>query len=99
MAPHVKLFVLALLQPSVEVPYVTQLLSEVFGSTDFIGPLHPFDCTTYYEEEMGSGLVRAAVGFRGPHYADSLVGAKLACVELEKGCAIDGKRTINLDIG
>jgi hypothetical protein len=99
MAPHVKLFVLALLQPHVELSYVTQLLSEVFGSADFIGPIHPFDCTTYYDDEMGTGLSRTVIGFRGPHYADILIGAKLACIELEKGCAVDGKRTVNLDIG
>jgi hypothetical protein len=48
---------------------------------------------------MGTGLSRTVIGFRGPHYADILIGAKLACIELEKGCAVDGKRTVNLDIG
>jgi hypothetical protein len=28
-----------------------------------------------------------------------LVGAKLACIELEKGCAVEGNRSINLDCG
>lgn len=98
-APTVKLFIAVLAQPSVEVSFVTQLLSEVFGSTDFVGELHEFDCTTYYEEEMGRDLKRFIVSCTGPHHADILVGAKLACIELEKGCAVDGKRTINLDCG
>jgi hypothetical protein len=99
MAPTVKLFVLALTQPHVEVSYVVQLLSEVFGSTDFVGSAHPFDCTDYYRDEMGPGLIRTLIGFTGPHHANILVGAKLACIELEKGCAVDEKRTVNLDIG
>lgn len=99
MPPQVKLFIAVLSQPHVEPDYVIQLISEVFGSVDFQGPFHPFDVTNYYEEEMGTGLVRYIIGCSGPHYADILVGAKLACIELEKGSAIEGKRTINLDIG
>jgi hypothetical protein len=52
---------------------------------------------------MGPDLMRYLVSFTGPHYADILPGAKRACIELERGCAItEGetqKRTINLDIG
>jgi hypothetical protein len=48
---------------------------------------------------MGPVLLRTIIGFTGPHYADILVEAKLACIELEKGCAVAEKRTINLDIG
>jgi hypothetical protein len=99
MPPLVKLFIAVLSAPQVPSGYVSQLVSEVFGSVDFEGPHHPFDVTNYYEEEMGQGLVRSIIGFTGPHYADILVGAKLACIELEKGCATDGKRTINLDVG
>jgi hypothetical protein len=99
MPPLVKLFIAALSAPSVPLEYVAQLVSEVFGSVDFEGPPHPFDVTNYYEEEMGPGLVRSILGFTGPHPADILVGAKLACIELEKGSAIEGKRTINLDVG
>jgi len=98
-APPVKLFVAVLSQPQIGVSFTVQLLSEVFGSADFIGPQHPFDCTNYYEAEMGRDLKRFIVSCTGPHHADILVGAKLACIELEKGCAVDGRRTINLDCG
>ncbi len=99
MPPRVKLFIAVLCSASVDQSYVATLLSEVFGSTDYQGAPHPFDVTTYYQDEMGQGLFRYILGFRGPHTADILVGAKLACVELEKGSSIDGKRTINLDVG
>jgi hypothetical protein len=99
MPPRVKLFIAVLASPTIDKEYVSALLSEVFGSTDYQGSSHSFDVTTYYDEEMGTGLSRYILGFRGPHYADILVGAKLACVQLEKGSAVDSKRTINLDVG
>jgi len=99
MPPKVKLFIAVLSSPSVDKEYVSTLLAEVFGSTDYLGTSHPFNVTTYYQEEMGADLHRYILAFRGPHFADILVGAKLACIELEKGSAIDGKRTINLDVG
>lgn len=98
-APHVKLFVAALYSPLVDLSSVAQMLSEVFGSVQHLGSPRSFDCTRYYEEEMGPDLSRVIIGFTGPHYADILVEAKRACVELEKGCAVSGKRTVNLDIG
>jgi hypothetical protein len=98
-APLIKLFVAVLYNPSVDVSAVAQMLSEVFGSVQHIGSPHVFDCTNYYEEEMGAELLRTIIGFTGPHYADILVEAKRACIELEKGCAIAEKRTINLDVG
>ena len=97
--PRVKLFIAVLCSRGVDKDYVATLLSEVFGSTDYQGDPHHFDVTAYYQEEMGEELHRYILAFRGPHYADILVGAKLACIELEKGSSIDGKRTINLDVG
>jgi len=87
-APRIKLFVAILAQPNVEAIHTTQLLAEVFGSVDYIGPKRCFDCTNYYQKEMGLGLVRYLVSFTGPHYADILPGAKRACIELERGCAV-----------
>jgi hypothetical protein len=99
VAPHVKLFAAILYQPTVDLPSVAQMLAEVFGSVQYIGTPIAFDCTNYYEEEMGPGLLRAIIGFTGPHYADILVEAKRACIELEKGCAVSEKRSVNLDVG
>jgi hypothetical protein len=101
--PRIKLFVAILAHPSVDATLTTQLLAEVFGSVDYVGPPRSFDCTRYYEAEMGRDLVRYLVSFTGPHYADILPGAKRACIELERGCASTNgdalQRTINLDIG
>lgn len=98
-APKVKLFVAALYNSSVDLTFIAQMLSEVFGSVQHLGLPHIFDCTRYYEEEMGPNLRRAMIGFTGPHHADILVEAKRACMALEKGCAISEKRSVNLDVG
>jgi hypothetical protein len=101
--PRIKLFVAILARPQVERSHILELLTEVFGSIDFLGPERQFDVTSYYEEEMGKELVRSFVSFTGPHHAEILPDAKRGCIELERGCAIeDGgvqKRTVNLDIG
>jgi hypothetical protein len=99
VAPEVKLFVAMLTPRESDIEPIVQMLSEVFGSVDFVGPAHPFDVTDYYQDEMGPNLTRRIVSFNGPHHADILVGTKLACIELEKALSLDGKRTVNLDIG
>lgn len=98
-APLVKLFVAVLYCSDVDLPAIVQMLSEVFGSAQYIGTAIPFDCTQYYQEEMGTGLLRVLVGFSGPHHADILTDAKRACIELEKGCSVSDRRTVNLDVG
>jgi hypothetical protein len=97
--PRIKLFVAMLTSCNADAEPVIQMMSEVFGSVDLIGSAHPFDVTDYYQDEMGPHLTRRIVSFNGPHQADILVGAKLACIELEKALRIDAKRTVNLDIG
>jgi len=97
--PQVKLFIAVLVSPAVEQDGIVSMLAEVFGSADYIGSRHPFDVTTYYDDEMGTGLQRFLVGFRGPHLADILAPGKRACIELEKGLAVESKRTVNLDLG
>ena len=103
MNPKIKLIVAILAAPNPELnsdlAEVLHLLSEVFGSIDFVGSKHPFDCTNYYESEMGCNLTRTIASFTGPHPADLLPDAKLACIELEKGLAINSSRTVNLDVG
>ena len=98
-APIVKLIVAVLSKPEVDPNFVAELLAEVFGSVDFVGEPHPFDCTDYYQEEMGEDLLRYLISFSGPHHADILVSAKRACIALEQGLAVDSKRIANLDCG
>ncbi len=77
----------------------TDLLTRRWGEIDFTGPDHPFDCTDYYEREMGIGLSRRIVSFLRLVSPDVLVSAKHACKEIEDSLAGGGGRLVNLDIG
>ena len=75
------------------------LLGEAFSPLDFQGPRHPFDRTDYYREEMGAGLSRMLVSFRGLISPLSLADAKLKAREIEGRFRVEGKRRINVDVG
>ena len=42
---------------------VIKALSRRFGETDFISETFPFESTSYYEKEMGTGLIRRFLSF------------------------------------
>ena len=74
-------------------------MSDHWGPIDFQGSDHSFDCTNYYEPEMGADLKRTLISFERFVAPESIVDAKLRCNELEDEFAEDGKRFVNLDIG
>ena len=60
----------------------------------------PFDFTTYYEPEMGSGLIRAFAAFRGLMPQGLLARAKEIYRQVELQYLDDsGNRQVNLDPG
>jgi hypothetical protein len=70
-----------------------------WGKIDFAGADHPFDCTDYYEPEMGAGLRRRLVSFLRLVSPDILVYAKYACNEIEDRWVGPKGRRVNLDVG
>jgi len=75
------------------------MLRSRWGEIDFAGADHPFDCTDYYEAEMGRGLNRRLLSFCGLVPPDSLISAKHRCNEIESRLAGESGRPANLDIG
>ena len=75
-----------------------QLIS-AWGTLDFEGEDHHFDCTAYYEPEMGTPLYRRLVSFESLMPPTELVEMKLRCNQIEDDLAIEGKRIVNLDAG
>ena len=76
------------------------MLEEAFGPIDLRSERIPFDQTSYYQQEMGDGLVREWVSFKQLIQQDAIADAKLATSRLEKRLARpDGSRTVNLDPG
>ena len=75
-------------------------LSERFGAIEFLSEALPFHYTRYYEEELGSNLIRRMVSFQQLISPDALPAIKLATNTIEHRFADDqGKRKINIDPG
>jgi hypothetical protein len=75
-----------------------RLTAELGPIDEQIGPL-PFPYTTYYDEEMGSGICRWLFAFRDLVDRGELIRIKLLTNRLEQSYTEDGKRRVNLDPG
>ena len=69
------------------------------GRIDYTSAILPFGHTTYYEKEFGPGLQRQFVAFERLVDPGRLAEIKLLTNSLERGLALAGRRTINLDPG
>ena len=58
-----------------------------------------FTYTSYYEREMGSGLLRIFVLFKSLKNRDTLADIKIATNSIEQALAVDSRRTVNIDPG
>lgn len=74
-------------------------LMENFGAIDLVSPLLPFDFTTYYEKEMGPGLLRRIFVFKSLIQQDDLADIKLKTNAIEMLFRADGMRQVNIDPG
>ena len=95
----VKLFSGVIYREHSEYERIKWVLEEHFSTIDLESPEIPFDCTDYYNEEMGSPLFRRFVAFKELIMPDQLPGIKLLTNRIEDEGAHDGKRSINLDPG
>jgi hypothetical protein len=75
------------------------LLMERFGEADYISPCREFAYTDYYEREMGHGLRRRFVSFRGHVPPESLPEIKCWTNDLERRLAAGEGRRVNIDPG
>ncbi len=75
------------------------LLVQELGPVDAeIGPL-AFNYTSYYDHEMGSGILRWLWSFLYLVERDELVKIKCLTNSIEKAYTVEGKRRFNLDPG
>ncbi len=74
-------------------------LEDLYGSTDWKGPVLPFDRTRYYEREMGGPLVRVFISFEPLMRPEALVEMKLETDRLEDRFRRNGRRIVNVDPG
>ena len=78
---------------------VADALCGAYGTADFKSPVIPFDGTSYYEQEFGSGLKRIFMSFTELVFQDVLVDIKHATHKLEQEFSKEGKRQANIDPG
>ena len=78
---------------------VADALCGAYGTADFKSPVTPFDRTTYYEPEFGSGLKRIFMSFTELVFQDALAEIKHATNKLEQEFSTEGKRRANIDPG
>lgn len=74
-------------------------LRDKIGDIDFISQSMPFSSTEYYEDEMGSGLIRVVVSFGRLMPRDYLPRIKALTNGVENKFLRSGKRTVNIDPG
>lgn len=75
-------------------------LSDAWGGLEFVSAPIPFSYTTYYDDEMGGGLVRRYLTFQRPVPQEGLVELKEASRAVESAWVRpEGGRAVNIDPG
>ena len=95
----VKVFAAVLRSPLADTNAAREAMVEAWSSIDYSGDDVPFTVTDYYEPEMGGGLVRSILSFERLVEPESLTGLKLTANVIEGALSVDGRRSVNLDVG
>jgi len=102
-ADSVALIVAVMAPNAAELDRASQYLAKRLGPIRDCGPAYAFDFTTYYEAEMGSGLVKQLMWFDRLVGAEELSWIKRATMVVERDLATRGKeglqRRANIDPG
>jgi hypothetical protein len=80
-------------------PGVERDLERLFSPIEARSEPLDFDCTGYYQPEMGSGLRRVLYAFRDLVSPETIVDIKLATNQVEEYYADSGRRRVNIDPG
>jgi len=81
-------------------PGVAEALSQRYGKIDYMSAYIPFTATTYYQAEMGEGLLRRLITFEDLLDPGRLPEVKRYTDMLEvRYTKSDGNRRVNLDPG
>lgn len=95
----VKLLVAALWTDAERLAEAERRLELEWGPISVRGPDRPFDCTNYYDSEMGARPQRRLLAFERLVSPESLAEIKWRTNELEDELAVAGTRRVNLDSG
>ncbi len=95
----VKLICGVLYSKTIDLNRLDSRLQYLFGSVDLKSMPFDFTFTDYYNDQMGSDLVKQFYSFEKLIQPDMLADIKKATVSIESDFSISGKRAVNLDPG
>ena len=97
--PRVKFFAGVIRSPAVPMQAALDALGRI-ATVEFVSEEIGFDAfTSYYEPEMGAGLIRFWVAFLDLMPPDLLPEIKAKAASVEDEFAVSGRRTVNIDPG
>lgn len=70
-----------------------------YGPIDLQSVVFPFVYTTYYNEEMGEGILRQFLSFHNLFDPGGLREIKKTAIDIEREMVVEGRRKANLDPG
>ncbi|GAB4334821.1 MAG: DUF4416 family protein [Calditrichia bacterium] len=97
--PPVKMICAVTFQRDFPLETALKELEKLISRVQQKSEIFEFDFTTYYEPEMGSGLLKQMLGFEGLFPVEILPDIKVATNELELKLSRQAARKINLDPG
>jgi len=95
----VRLFMGLIYKPDSSITNLLKMLEEKLGAINFVSEESPFNHSSYYENEMGEGLLRNLITFEKLIRRTEIVEIKTFTNKLEKVFSYRGNRTINIDPG
>lgn len=96
---EVKYFIGALFSNAELLSKALKQCEDQIGKIDLRSVDFPFDCTSYYDAEMGEPIFRTFISFEQPRNPGDLAELKVLCNQIEENLALQGKRKVNLDVG
>ncbi len=92
--------IIAVLHPEeLGIEKVKDILSERFGDIELVSKPFSFSHTSYYEEEMGKGIVKTILSFERLIKDTDMKIVKYFTLQVEDDFKVNGGRRFNLDPG
>jgi len=95
----VRFFTSVISRDEKEIHRVKERLTDFLGDIEEMTVPGPFLHTSYYDKEMGEGLLRCFVLFKPLLGREGLGSIKLRTNEIESHFSVEGRRTVNIDPG
>lgn len=70
-----------------------------YGKIDLESQIVPFDFTDFYNEELGSGILRQYISINRLINAEYITKIKRQTIRMEGKSSVNGKRRVNIDPG